>query len=163
MMSGVGLQAQDSPTLTVSILKPATGFVYGYEGWKELGTVQKKSTDGVVLTGAAAGGAGIILNPAADLTGAKEIVVKIKTGATNTASKIIFKIVGLREWTIDLTTVSATEFTEVKLPLTTSTGAIPPDKLKDVKNVQVQGDFTPGKTVDVVFAGISAVVPDPAI
>lgn len=159
MMSGVVVQAQEVAPVAVPILKAGGGFAYGYAGWQTLGGVQKKSAEGVTLTGPAAGGAGLILNPPADISGATELVVKIKLGATNTATKVVLKFVDVADWPIMLTTVSSTEFTEVKLPLTKGGKPIDPAKLEAVKNVQVQGDFTPTHTVDVTFASITATGP----
>jgi hypothetical protein len=156
LMSAAGVQAQDSAPVSVPILTPSTGFYYGYAGWQSLGTVQTKSAEGVALKGPAAGGAGFILNPPVDLTGATQLVVKIKVGASNTAGKLVFKIVEVAEWPIDLSTVSSTEFTVIKLPLAKGGQPIPAEKLKAVKSVQVQGDFTPTHVVDVVFGSITA-------
>lgn len=144
------------------VLTTDAGFVYGYEGWKELKSVQSKSSDGVTITGPAAGGAGIILKPAADLSQATQLVVQIKAGPGNTAKSGILKIVGGKEWKIDLSALSAETFATLKLPFNADGKTPAGDKYKAVQNVQFQGDFNPTTVVDVTFGSIVATGPDKA-
>lgn len=160
MLSGAAARA--SADVYEPILTTDMGFVYGYEGWKNLGDVQTKNSEGVTIFGPAAGGAGTILNPAANLSQATQFVVQIKKGPANTAAWGILKIVGGKEWKIDLTVLPTDKFATLKLPLGADAQTPAGDKYKAVQNVQFQGDFTPGREVEVTFGSIIATGPDKA-
>lgn len=161
-VSPVVAQAPAAVDVYEPVLTTDAGFVYGYEGWKQLSGVQSKNSDGVTIKGVSAGGAGIILKPAANLSQATQLVVQIKAGPGNTAKTGILKIVGGKEWTIDLSALSAETFTTLKLSFNADGKTPAGDKYKAVQNVQFQGDFNPTTVVDVTFGSIVATGPDKA-
>ena len=138
-----------------------SGFDYGFVGWDGLG-VQTKTSAGYRIEGPSNGGAGFSLFQLADLSNCKTLIVKLRRGPNMTDSRIAVNLIDVSgshaSWSVPVDGLSDKDFTEVKLDLSKPTD--PPAKplnLEEIKNVQVQGVFTPDKTVDLEFASLTAV------
>ena len=139
-----------------------SGFDYGFAAWDGL-KVQSKTDKGTRLNGPANGGAGLSLFNLADLSDCKTLIVRVKRDAAGTTDeKFVVNLIsvdgGKTAFVIPTADISDHDFTDYKIDLTKIT---PGDdgkrvNLEEVKNVQVQGVFTPDKTLDLEFAAITA-------
>ena len=123
---------------------------------------QSKTDHGYRIDGPANGGAGFSLFQLADLSNCKTLVLKIKRGPSMTDSRVVVNLISVdgskSSWSVLTDTLSDKDFTEVKLDLAKPTDhSDKPANLEEIKNVQVQGVFTPDKEVDLEFASITAV------
>jgi hypothetical protein len=154
---------QSSVTVRDFLVEP---FGYGYEGWKDLNTVQTKTAKGVEIKGPSKGGAGLVLKEVVNISAAKQLEVKIKRGPGNTAEAIFLKLSSgngkaATMWNIPLKDVSDTEFTTITLDLAKARvkGGV---NLEEVKNLQIQGNFNPTTQIDIEIASITATGTAPA-
>lgn len=136
----------------------SSGFSYGYEGWKELASVQTLGEEGAVIKGPAAGGAGLFLNETLDLSSALRLEIKLKVLPGNTAATVIVKIPDVKEWTVDLTKYSDGKVVTVPLAMDDTARKA----ASKVQNIQLQGTFSPEETVAVIIFGLTAISPEKA-
>jgi hypothetical protein len=130
-----------------------SGFTYGYEKWQNLGATQRIDKDGTTILGPADGGAGLYLHGGLDVKAIAALEVTIRLAPGNTAGSVLLKIPNVQEWSIDLAKLSADKFTTLRFPV----GDAAREKGGEVKNVQLQGTFTPGQTVGVTIQSITVV------
>ena len=139
------------------------GFDYGFGAWEGLG-VQTTNDKGTRLNGPANGGAGLSLFSLADLSDCKTLVVRVKRHAEGTTDeKFVINLIsvdgGKAACVIQTADISDHDFTDYKidlkkLPVGDDNKHV---NLEEIKNVQVQGVFTPDKTLDLEFAAITAI------
>ncbi len=130
-----------------------SGFTYGYEKWQNIGATQRIDKDGTTILGPADGGAGLYLNNGYDVSSIAAIEITIRLAPGNSAGSVLLKIPNVQEWSIDLSKLSYDKFTTLRFPIGEAARA----KGGEVKNVQLQGTFTPGQTVGVTVQAISVV------
>ncbi len=138
----------------------ATPFDYGYEEWKDLGSVQTKTTDGVEIKGSAKGGAGAFFNDPVDLSGSKSLEVKIKRDGANSQDSLMLKLVSAdgksSTWNISLLKdVSDTTFSVVTFDLSKVRGVKDAVDLEIIRQLQIQGNFDPSTHVDFEIASVA--------
>ena len=138
----------------------ATPFDYGYEEWKDLGSVQTKTTDGVEIKGSAKGGVGAFFNDPVDLSGSKSLEIKIKRGASNSQDSLMLKLVSAdgksSTWNIPLMKdVSDTTFSVVTFDLSKVRGVKDAVDLEIIRQMQIQGTFDPSTHVDFEIASVA--------
>jgi hypothetical protein len=138
----------------------ATPFDYGYEGWKDLGSIQSKTANGVEIKGSAKGGVGAFFNDPLDLLGSKQIEIKIKKGAGNTDDNLQLKLISAdgksSSWKISFADISDSKFTTLTYDLGTVRGVKDAVDLETIRQLQIQGTFNPTNQVDFEIASITA-------
>ncbi len=131
----------------------ASGFTYGYEKWQNLGATQRIDKDGTTILGPADGGVGLYLHSGFGAKSLAAIEITLRLAPGNNARSVLLKIPNVQEWSIDLTKLSEDKFTTLRFPLSDEARA----KEGEVKNIQLQGTFTPGQTVGLTVQSMSVV------
>lgn len=152
----VAAQAFSAETVTVRDFRQQS-FDYGYEGWKDLATTQRRSGTGTHIMGPARGGVGAFFPEIVDVASQSQLEVKIKRGPSNTEGSLYLKLIGANNksytYTIDLSKVSDTEFTPIQLDLSKAKSSL---NLEEIKQMQIQGSFNPALNVEFELESIIA-------
>ena len=148
------------------------GFDYGFEDWKDLGSVQSKTATGGELKGTAKGGAGVFFaDTPVDISGCAQLEVKVRQGSTNTQEKLLVRLQSAdgksTMLTVSLKDAKKDALDSVLIDLAPLKQATDGVNWKAVTGLQVQGDFTPGTVMDFELGSISgksvpAAAPAPA-
>jgi hypothetical protein len=135
---------------------------YGYEGWKTLGNIGKPSKIGWELMGPAAGGFGIYFNDLLDLSGASKFRIKLVKGENHSDGRLMVKMHAAdgkqAVWFVTVSELETGKETVLSLDL-----ANPSEKpegepmdLGIVRQIQVQGTFSPENQVHLHFISFDA-------
>jgi hypothetical protein len=129
-------------------------FTYGYEGWKDLSAVTRRGPAGLLLTGPAAGGGGVVYPSPALIDGATHLRVRYLRHEDHGAWTLHVKLLGANEVSVSvpLTGPTTREIESKLIPL-------PANRPGRVNQVQFQGSFSPAERfnltlVDAAFVRI---------
>lgn len=121
-------------------------FTYGYEGWKDLAAVTRREPAGLLLTGPAAGGGGVVYPSPALIDGATHLRVRYIRHESHGAWTLHVKLMGANEAsvTLPLTGPSTPEMESKLIPL-------PANRPGRVNQVQFQGSFSPAERFNLTL------------
>ncbi|MBC8010296.1 MAG: hypothetical protein H7067_09375 [Burkholderiales bacterium] len=121
-------------------------FSYGYEGWKKLADVTKRNANGLVLTGPAAGGGGIVYGSPAAIDGATHLRLRYLVNPGHNATNLYLKLLGAPEASLTVNLGSA-----VGSQIQSRLVRLPERRPARVTQVQFQGSFTPNENFNVTL------------
>jgi hypothetical protein len=135
---------------------------YGYEGWQDLGAVSSKEENGLTIQAPANGGFGLFFNDLLDLESASTLIVRLTVLPGNTEERLMLKFHAADSkqavWYIPLSGYSQDEATDITLDLTKPDKVLQSEPLDMglIRQIQVQGTFTPGAKVHLNFESFGA-------
>jgi hypothetical protein len=135
---------------------------YGYETWEDLGSVSSKSETGWTVDAPATGGFGMFFNDLLDLESAKKLIVRVIANPGNSGDRLMFKFHAAdgkqAVWYVPLAGLELEKAIEIPIDLTKPDEVLQAEAIDMgiIRQIQVQGTFTPGSKINVTFVSLGA-------